>query len=71
MEIDVGMVGVNVPISISVGYHDFAGFKGSRFGDGVMFGPEQARFYTKTKTVSERWVTPAATASAFAFPSND
>ena len=71
MEIDVGMVGVNVPISISVGYHDFAGFKGSRFGDGVMFGPEQARFYTKTKTVSERWVTPVATASAFAFPSND
>ena len=70
-EIDVGMVGVNVPIPIPVGYHNFAGFKGSRFGDGVMFGPEQARFFTKTKTVSERWVTPAATASTFAFPSND
>lgn len=70
-EIDVGMVGVNVPIPIPVGYHNFAGFKGSRFGDGVMFGPEQARFFTKTKTVSERWVTPVSTKSAFAFPSNE
>lgn len=70
-EIDVGMVGVNVPIPIPVGYHNFAGFKGSRFGDGVMFGPEQARFFTKTKTVSERWVTPASTKSTFAFPSNE
>lgn len=70
-EIDVGMVGVNVPIPIPVGYHNFAGFKGSRFGDGVMFGPEQARFFTKTKTISERWVTPASTKSTFAFPSNE
>lgn len=65
------MVGVNVTIPIPVGYHNFAGFKGSRFGDGVMSSPEQARFYTKMKTVSERWLAPAATASAFAFPSND
>lgn len=70
-EIDVGMVGVNVPIPIPVGYHNFAGFKGSRFGDGVMFGPEQVRFFTKTKTISERWVTPASTKSTFAFPSNE
>jgi malonate-semialdehyde dehydrogenase (acetylating) / methylmalonate-semialdehyde dehydrogenase len=70
-EIDVGMVGVNVPIPIPVGYHNFAGFKGSRFGDGVMFGPEQARFFTKTKTVSERWGTPASTKSTLAFPSNE
>ncbi|WP_332645790.1 CoA-acylating methylmalonate-semialdehyde dehydrogenase [Lysinibacillus sp. 54212] len=71
-EIDVGMVGVNVPIPIPVGYHNFAGFKGSRFGEGHMFGPDQARFYTKTKTVSERWLTPSeATTSTFAFPSNN
>ena len=70
-EIDVGMVGVNVPIPIPVGYHNFAGFKGSRFGDGVMFGPEQVRFFTKTKTISERWTAPVSTASTFAFPSND
>lgn len=71
-EIDVGMVGVNVPIPIPVGYHNFAGFKASRFGEGHMFGPDQARFFTKTKTVSERWVTPNSTStSTFAFPSND
>ncbi len=71
-EIDVGMVGVNVPIPIPVGYHNFAGFKGSRFGEGHMFGPDQARFFTKTKTVSERWmVSDTSTASTFAFPSNN
>ncbi|MDR7237642.1 CoA-acylating methylmalonate-semialdehyde dehydrogenase [Neobacillus drentensis] len=70
-EIDVGMVGVNVPIPIPVGYHNFAGFKGSRFGDGQMFGPDQARFYTKTKTVSERWLSASENSSlSFAFPSN-
>lgn len=71
-QIDVGMVGVNVPIPIPVGYHNFAGFKGSRFGEGHMFGPDQARFFTKTKTVSERWMTSnASTSSTFAFPSNN
>lgn len=71
-EIDVGMVGVNVPIPIPVGYHNFAGFKGSRFGEGHMFGPDQARFFTKTKTISERWMAGnASSASTFAFPSNN
>ena len=70
-EIDVGMVGVNVPIPIPVGYHNFAGFKGSRFGEGHMFGPDQARFFTKTKTISERWLTPSdSNAVQFSFPSN-
>ncbi|MBP2076254.1 CoA-acylating methylmalonate-semialdehyde dehydrogenase [Oceanobacillus polygoni] len=54
-EIEVGMVGVNVPIPIPVGYHNFGGWKGSRLGEGQMFGPDTARFFTKTKTVSERW----------------
>lgn len=71
-EIDVGMVGVNVPIPIPVGYHNFAGFKGSRYGEGHMFGPDQARFFTKTKTISERWPTASTLpTSTFAFPSND
>ena len=71
-EIDVGMVGVNVPIPIPVGYHNFAGFKGSRFGEGHMFGPDQARFFTKTKTISERWPTASTVStSTFAFPSNN
>ncbi|WP_145543305.1 CoA-acylating methylmalonate-semialdehyde dehydrogenase [Virgibacillus sp. SK37] len=54
-KIEVGMVGVNVPIPIPVGYHNFGGWKGSRYGEGQMFGPDTARFFTKTKTVSERW----------------
>lgn len=71
-EVDVGMLGVNVPIPIPVGYHNFAGFKGSRFGEGHMFGPDQARFFTKTKTISERWLEPTEkTTSTFAFPSNE
>jgi len=70
-EIDVGMVGVNVPIPIPIGYHNFDGFKGSTFGDGQMFGPDQAWFYTKTKMVSERWLSPSENSSlSFAFPSN-
>ncbi|WP_066072514.1 CoA-acylating methylmalonate-semialdehyde dehydrogenase [Neobacillus soli] len=70
-EIDVGMVGVNVPIPIPVGYHNFAGFKGSRFGEGQMFGPDQARFFTKTKTISERWLAPSENSGlSFAFPSD-
>lgn len=70
-QIEVGMVGVNVPIPIPVGYYNFAGFKASRFGDGHMFGPDQARFFTKTKTISERWLKESDDKEmSFAFPSN-
>ncbi|MCR8851980.1 CoA-acylating methylmalonate-semialdehyde dehydrogenase [Lysinibacillus fusiformis] len=70
-EIEVGMVGVNVPIPIPVGYHNFGGWKRSRFGEGHMFGPDQVRFFTKTKTISEKWTTQDHdTTSSFAFPSN-
>lgn len=69
-EIEVGMVGVNVPIPIPVGYHNFAGWKRSNFGTGVMFGPEQANFFTKRKTISEKWLDMEETSQAtFAFPS--
>lgn len=71
-EIEVGMVGVNVPIPIPVGYHNFGGWKRSKFGEGHMFGPDQARFFTKTKTISERWPDETEdTTTSFAFPSND
>jgi len=70
-EIEVGMVGVNVPIPIPVGYHNFGGWKRSRFGEGHMFGPDQVRFFTKTKTISEKWLTQGHDpTSSFAFPSN-
>jgi len=71
-EIEVGMVGINVPIPIPVGYHNFGGWKRSKFGEGHMFGPDQARFFTKAKTISERWPDETEdTASSFAFPSNN
>ncbi|SOC34695.1 CoA-acylating methylmalonate-semialdehyde dehydrogenase [Ureibacillus acetophenoni] len=71
-EIEVGMVGVNVPIPIPVGYHNFGGLKRSKFGEGYMFGPDQARFFTKVKTISERWLEEDdETASTFSFPSNE
>lgn len=70
-EVQVGMVGVNVPIPIPVGYHNFGGWKQSRFGDGQMFGPDTARFFTNSKTVSERWFDLEDDNEAnFAFPSN-
>src|SRR5699024_11828937 len=55
-----------------VGYHNFGGWKDSRFGDGQMFGPDTARFFTQTKTISERWPdeNDAKNARDFDFPTN-
>ncbi len=51
----IGMIGVNVPIPVPVAYHSFGGWKRSLFGDHHMHGPEGVRFYTRLKTVTERW----------------
>ncbi|MEM6538671.1 MAG: CoA-acylating methylmalonate-semialdehyde dehydrogenase, partial [Pseudomonadota bacterium] len=53
--VDVGMVGVNVPIPVPVAYHTFGGWKRSGFGDINQHGPEGVRFFTKVKTVTQRW----------------
>ncbi len=55
--VDTGMVGVNVPIPVPVAYHTFGGWKRSGFGDLNQHGPDSIRFYTKTKTVTQRWQT--------------
>lgn len=70
--IEVGMVGVNVPIPIPVGYHNFGGWKRSSFGEGQMFGPDLVRFFTKRKTISERWFDTEYNESKtdFSFPSS-
>lgn len=72
-EVESGMLGVNVPIPIPVGYHNFGGLRRSKFGDAHMFGPDAARFYTKMKTVSQRWPEPdsAEGGLSMSFPSND
>lgn len=54
-KVQVGMVGVNVPIPVPVAYHSFGGWKRSIFADIGMYGTESVRFYTKLKTVTQRW----------------
>ena len=53
--VNVGMVGINVPIPVPVAYHTFGGWKRSAFGDVNQHGPEGVRFYTKVKTITQRW----------------
>jgi malonate-semialdehyde dehydrogenase (acetylating)/methylmalonate-semialdehyde dehydrogenase len=67
-DVQVGMVGVNVPIPVPVAYHSFGGWKRSLFGDHHIHGAEGVRFYTKQKAVSMRWPTGVRTGSDFAMP---
>ncbi|MEM9964531.1 MAG: CoA-acylating methylmalonate-semialdehyde dehydrogenase [Asticcacaulis sp.] len=54
-QVEVGMVGINVPIPVPVAYHSFGGWKRSGFGDLNQYGEDGVRFYTRTKTVTQRW----------------
>ena len=54
-QVEVGMVGINVPIPVPLAFHSFGGWKDSAFGDHNQFGMEAVRFYTKVKTVTSRW----------------
>ena len=67
--VQVGMVGVNVPIPVPVGYHSFGGWKSSIFGSHGVYGPESVHFYTKLKTVTARWPTGIRGGAQFTFPS--
>lgn len=67
-KVQVGMVGVNVPIPVPVAYHSFGGWKRSFFGDHHMHGPEGARFYTKMKAVTTRWPTGIRAGAEFTMP---
>ena len=67
-QVDVGMVGVNVPIPVPVAWHSFGGWKASLFGDSAMYGPEGVRFYTRPKVVTTRWPDPASSAIDLGFP---
>ena len=67
--IQVGMVGVNVPIPVPVAYHSFGGWKRSIFGAHGIYGPEAVHFYTRLKTVTTRWPTGIRSGAQFNFPS--
>ncbi len=69
--IQVGMVGINVPLPVPVSYHSFGGWKRSLFGDLSAYGPDSVRFYTRRKTVTQRWMTSGIVERTdFSFPSN-
>lgn len=69
--IQVGMVGVNVPLPVPVAYHSFGGWKRSLFGDLHAYGPDAVRFYTKRKAITQRWPSAGVREGAvFSFPSS-
>jgi len=68
-KIEVGMVGINVPIPVPVAYHSFGGWKRSLFGDHSIYGPEGIHFYTRLKTVTTRWPAGIKGGAEFSFPS--
>ena len=66
--INIGMVGINVPIPVPLAYHTFGGWKKSAFGDLNQHGPDAFRFYTRTKTVTSRWPSGTKEGAAFSIP---
>jgi malonate-semialdehyde dehydrogenase (acetylating) / methylmalonate-semialdehyde dehydrogenase len=69
--VNVGMIGINVPIPVPMAYYSFGGWKDSLFGDKHIHGPEGVSFYTRAKVVTSRWPrTEAASGSSFHFPTH-
>ncbi len=66
--INIGMIGINVPIPVPLAYHTFGGWKRSAFGDLNQHGPDSVRFYTRTKTVTSRWPSGMKEGAEFVLP---
>ena len=66
--VQVGMIGVNVPIPVPIAYHCFGGWKRSLFGDHHIYGEEGVRFYTRLKTTTTRWPAGIQAAAEFVMP---
>jgi malonate-semialdehyde dehydrogenase (acetylating)/methylmalonate-semialdehyde dehydrogenase len=69
-EVEVGMVGINVPIPVPVAYYSFGGFKSSLFGDTKAHGVQGFHFFTREKTVTSRWLDPSHGGINLGFPQN-
>jgi malonate-semialdehyde dehydrogenase (acetylating)/methylmalonate-semialdehyde dehydrogenase len=67
-EVQVGMIGINVPIPVPVAYHSFGGWKASLFGDAKAYGPHGFDFYTAEKAVTSRWLDPSHGGINLGFP---
>ena len=70
-EVEVGMVGINVPIPVPLAFFSFGGWKNSIFGDHPIYGPEGVHFYTRPKVVISRWPDPIHRGVDLGFPQND
>ncbi len=68
--IEVGMVGINVPIPVPMAWHGFGGWKGSLFGDMHAYGEEGVRFYTRQKSIMQRWPESTPKGAEFAMPTS-
>jgi malonate-semialdehyde dehydrogenase (acetylating) / methylmalonate-semialdehyde dehydrogenase len=66
--IQIGMVGINVPIPVPMAFHSFGGWKHSLFGDHHIYGPEGVRFYTRYKAVTQRWTAGTRRGPEFTMP---
>jgi malonate-semialdehyde dehydrogenase (acetylating) / methylmalonate-semialdehyde dehydrogenase len=69
-EVEVGMVGVNVPIPVPMAFYSFGGWKSSLFGDTHVHGTEGVHFYTRGKAVTSRWLDPSHGGVNLGFPVN-
>jgi malonate-semialdehyde dehydrogenase (acetylating)/methylmalonate-semialdehyde dehydrogenase len=69
-EVEVGMIGVNVPIPVPVAYHSFGGWKASLFGDAKAYGMHGVDFFTREKAVTTRWLDPSHGGINLGFPQN-
>ena len=67
-EIQVGMVGINVPIPVPLGFYSFGGWKNSRFGGHSIYGPDGVHFYTRPKVITTRWTDPVQRGVDLGFP---
>jgi malonate-semialdehyde dehydrogenase (acetylating)/methylmalonate-semialdehyde dehydrogenase len=69
-EIEVGMIGINVPIPVPVAYYSFGGWKNSLFGDTKAHGDEGVHFFTRGKAITSRWLDPSHGGINLGFPQN-
>ena len=68
VRINIGMVGINVPIPVPLAYYTFGGWKRSGFGDLNQHGPDAFKFYTRTKTITSRWPSGIKEGAEFSIP---
>jgi malonate-semialdehyde dehydrogenase (acetylating)/methylmalonate-semialdehyde dehydrogenase len=69
-EVEVGMIGINVPIPVPMAFYSFGGWKDSLFGDHHIHGPEGVRFYTRGKAITSRWQATKSPSASLHFPTS-